>query len=91
MSLTLGRPTYKGTSMRLDFIERSLSHLLYSGELFPVSMLAFETYARLIGADFLRIIKPENDKLVRYYTSKDGGFRIVSAKQGDPLYLVKKL
>lgn len=91
LSLTLGRPTFKGTSMRMDFIERSPRHSIYSGELFSVSLLAYETYARLIGADFVRIVEPANEKLVRYYTSKDCGFKLMPPKQGNPQYLVKKL
>lgn len=91
LSLTLGRPTYKGASMRMDFIERLPSQCLFSGDLFAVSLLAYVTYARLIGAEYLRIINPMNDKLIRYYQSEDVGFKLVGAKQGNPHYLVKKL
>ena len=89
LSLTLGRPTYKGTSMRMDFIERSPKHRLYASELFPISLVAYETYASLIGAEFIRIMNPMNDKLISYYTSKDGGFRLTPTKKGNSQYLVK--
>lgn len=91
LSLTLGRPTYKGTSMRMDFIEGVPKNTIYTGELFSVSLLAYQTYGRLIGAEFIRIIEPMNEKLIKFYTSKDIGFSLVSAKQGNPHYLVKKL
>ena len=91
LSLTLGRPTFKGQSMRLDFIERAPQHSVYAGYLFTVSQIAYETYGRLIGAEYIRIMEPMNEKLIRYYTSKDLGFTLAPAKQGNPHYLVKKL
>ncbi|WP_299948401.1 hypothetical protein [uncultured Microbulbifer sp.] len=80
-SLSLGRPTYKGTEMRLDFIERSPKNCPHAGEMFRVSLLAFETYGNLIGASKIRIMQPMNDKLVNYYISH-GGFSFVGKKQG---------
>ena len=90
-SLTLGRPTYKGTSMRMDFIEKSPINCPISGDIFAISLLAYENYGRLIGAEYLRLIEPMNDKLIKYYTSVDVGFSYRKAKQGNPHYLVKKL
>ena len=91
LSLSLGRPTYHGTSMRLDFVERSPGFRLFAGEMFSISQLAFETYGRLIGANYLRVMEPINEKLIQYYTSKDIGFSFVKAAKGNPHYLVKKL
>lgn len=91
LSLTLGRPTYKGTSIRMDFIEKTPRLTIYSGELFGVSQLAYETYGRLIGAESIRLVEPMNQKLIAYYTSKDGGFKLCPAKQGNPHYLEKRL
>ena len=91
LSLTLGRPTYRGTSIRMDFIEKTSGLTMYSGELFGVSQLAYETYGRLIGAKSIRLVEPMNQKLITYYTSKDGGFKLFPAKQGNPHYLEKKL
>jgi len=91
LSLTLGRPTYRGASIRMDFIERTSRLTIYSGELFGVSQLAYETYGRLIGAESIRLVEPMNQKLITYYTSKDGGFKSFPAKQGNPHYLEKKL
>ncbi len=91
ISLSLGRPTFKGTSMRLDFVERTPDTDVYSGRIFTITRLAYETYGRLIGAEFIRIMEPMNEKLIHHYTSSDRGFSLVSAKQGVPHYLVKKL
>jgi hypothetical protein len=89
-SLSLGRPTYKGTEMRLDFIERLPQNCQYAGEMFTISLLAYEVYAELIGAKKLRIMEPLNDKLIKYYTSH-GGFKFVDSKKGNPHYLVRNL
>ncbi|WP_062265261.1 hypothetical protein [Endozoicomonas arenosclerae] len=90
-SLSLGRPTYHGTSMRLDFIERTPKNSLFASDMFRISLLAYETYASLIGADYLRVVEPMNQKLIDYYTSHDTGFTFVPATKGNPCYLVKKL
>lgn len=89
-SLSLGRPTFKGTEMRLDFIERSPVDCPYAGEMFRVSLLAYEIYGELIGAKKLRIMEPMNKKLIEYYTSF-GGFELIGKKQGNPHYLVRNL
>ena len=89
-SLTLGRPTYKGTAIRLDFIEKFNKDTLFSGDMFPVSLLAYEAYGKLIGASQLRIMEPENDKLIKYYSSH-GGFDFQRSMKGNPHYLVKNI
>ena len=89
-SLTLGRPTYKGTAVRLDFIERFNHNSLFSSEMFPVSLLAYEAYGKVIGASQIRIMNPENEKLIKYYSSH-GGFDYLCSKQGNPHYLVKNI
>jgi len=89
-SLSLGRPTFKGTEMRLDFIEKVPATNIFSGDMFRVSLLAYETYGDLIGAKRIRIMEPMNDKLIGYYMSH-GGFSYVGPKQGNPHYLVRDL
>ena len=86
-----GRPTFRGASIRMDFIERNPAHSIYAGELFGVSQLAYETYGRLIGAQTIRLVEPMNKKLISYYTSRDCGFKLFPAKQGNPHYLEKSL
>jgi len=89
-SLSLGRPTFNGTSMRLDFIEKFNKNHPFSKDMFPITLLAYEAYARVIGAQSLRIMNPLNQKLIEYYSSY-GGFKYEKQKQGNPHYLVKKL
>lgn len=89
-SLSLGRPTYNGTEMRLDFIEKFTSNLLFSGEIFGVSLVAYEAYGKLIGANKLRIMNPTNEKLIKYYSSH-GGFSYKKSLKGNPHYLVKSI
>ena len=89
-SLSLGRPTYNGTEIRLDFVERAPKYCPHSGEIFRISLLAFELYGDLIGANKLRIMQPLNDKLIKYYMSY-GGFSFVPSIKGNPHYLVRDL
>ena len=89
-SLSLGRPTYKGTEMRLDFVEKFTNSPIFSGEMFGVSLLAYEAYGKLIGARQLRIMNPQNEKLIKYYSSL-GGFSYKKSFKGNPHYLVKSL
>ena len=89
-SLTLGRPTYRGTEIRLDFIEKSPKNCIFSGDMFRVSLLAYETYGDLIGASKIRVMEPTNKKLIDHYMSY-GGFSHVPARQGNPHYLVRAL
>lgn len=76
--------------MRLDFIEKVPATNIFSGDMFRVSLLAYETYGDLIGAKRIRIMEPMNDKLIGYYMSH-GGFSYVGPKQGNPHYLVRDL
>jgi hypothetical protein len=89
-SLSLGRPTYKGTEMRLDFIEKFTNNPVFSGDMFGVSLIAYEAYAKVIGACQLRIMNPENEKLIKYYSSY-GGFSYKKSYKGNPHYLVKQI
>lgn len=89
-SLSLGRPTFKGTEMRLDFIEKTPVNSVFSGDMFRVSLLSYEIYGDLIGAKKIRIMEPTNNKLIGYYMSH-GGFSYVGPKQGNPHYLVREL
>ncbi len=89
-SLTLGRPTYKGTEMRLDFIERAPVNCPHTGDMFRISLLAYELYGTLIGASKLRIMEPMNDKLIKHYTSY-GGFELKPSRKGNPHYLVREI
>lgn len=89
-SLALGRPSYAGTFMRLDFVEKAPGNCPFSSEMVPITLLAYETYAKRIGANQFRIIDPINDKVLRSYL-QHGGFSHHPGRQGNPHYLVRDL
>lgn len=89
-SLSLGRPTYNGTEMRLDFVEKFNENQLLTREVFGISLLAYEAYGKLIGASKLRIINPVNEKVINYYKAH-GKFSYVKTLKGNPHYLVKNI
>ena len=66
MSLSLGRPTYQGQRLRLDFIEGN-PEKPKGTRLFEVTFLAMVGYAEALGAKELRIMNPINDEVSRYY------------------------
>jgi len=66
LCLTLGRPTIKVKSIRMDYIERVPGNCLFSGDMFSISQLAYEAYGNLIGAEFIRIIEPMNQKFIKH-------------------------
>lgn len=89
-TLALGRPSYSGTFMRLDFIEKAPTNCPFSSDMVPISILAYETYAKRIGAKQFRIIDPINDKVLRSYL-QHGGFTHHLGQKGNPHYLVREL
>ena len=88
--LSLGRPSYNGTSVRLDFIERVSGANALKGRVTPIAVTAYEVYARLIGATQVRIIKPA-DALITYYSSLNYVFVKGSNTNENPDYLYKTL
>lgn len=82
VSLTLGRPTYTGTRMRLDFIEAAPDKPA-DVKVFDVSLFAIATYAELLGASELRVMNPINQQVREYY-EKSG---LVYDASNDYLYL----
>ncbi|MGQ9427667.1 hypothetical protein ACXYTJ_17100 [Gilvimarinus sp. F26214L] len=89
-SLSLGRPSYNGKFMRLDYVDKAPSNCPFSSDMVGITILAYETYATLIGAKQFRIIDPINDKVLRSYL-RQGGFSYHKGRQGNPHYLVKEL
>lgn len=88
--LSLGRPSYHGTRVRLDFIERVSGVNALKGRVTPIAVTAYEVYARLIGASQVRIIKPA-EALITYYSSLNYVFVKGSNTQENPDYLYKTL
>jgi len=83
VSLSLGRPTYAGTSLRLDVIEGSPEEREI--KVFPAVIAAMAVYASALGADEIRVMNPINESVKDYYANE--GFTYV--KKGN--YLYKKL
>lgn len=78
--LSLGRPTYNGGSLRLDFIEASPVDREIA--VFDIIVVAMRIYADMLGARELRIMHPINEQVKTYYASH--GFSYV--KNGDYLF-----
>lgn len=89
--LSLGRPSYHGSRVRLDFIERvpGTNNPLV-GRVTPIAVTAYEVYARLIDAKQVRIISPA-EALIDYYTALNYVFVKGSGSQANPSYLYKSL
>jgi len=83
VSLSLGRPTYSGTGLRLDVIEGSPEEREI--KVFPAVIAAMAVYASALGAKEIRVMKPINKAVRDYYSTQ--GFTFVA--KGD--YLYKKL
>jgi hypothetical protein len=82
VSLSLGRPTYRGTKLRLDFIEGNPDKPV-GVKVFQATFLAMVGYAHALGADELRVMNPINADVRRYYESV--GLSYVA--KGDYLYI----
>jgi len=80
ISLSLGRPTYNATALRLDFIEASPEQR--SSKAFPIVIAAMATYAEALGAQEIRVMHPINDEVKNYYAR----FGLTYVAQGDYLY-----
>jgi len=85
IGLSMGRPTYQGTALRLDVVEASPSDLGDRPAIFETVLLAYGIYARLINAKQIRIMNPVNDRVKSYYESYD--YKYVA--KGD--YLFKEI
>lgn len=70
IGFAMGRPTYRATGLRLDYIEKSPesseSHL-------DLTYLALYSYATLLGATHVKIMNPINRDVRDYYEHK--GFK----------------
>jgi len=82
IGLSMGRPTYRGTSLRLDVVEASPSDLGDRPSIFETVLLGYGIYARLINAKQIRIMHPVNEKVKSYYEKYN--YKYVAS--GDYLY-----
>lgn len=82
VSLSLGRPTYNGTKLRLDFIEGNPDKP-GAVKVFEPTFLAMVGYANALGASELRVVNPVNDDVRRYYQR----FGFIYMAENDYLYV----
>jgi hypothetical protein len=83
IGLSMGKPTYSGTALRLDVIEAAPSDLGNRPSIFEMVILAYGVYARLINAKQIRIMNPINDQVKAYYQT----FGYTYVAKGDYLYM----
>ena len=91
VGLSLGRPSYAGTRLRLEFIEANPSSNPLKGRIVPITISAAELYANIIGASELRIIDPIDKKLIEYYSSFGYRYCDGHSERNQKHYLVKVL
>lgn len=82
ITLSMGRPTYNGTALRLDFIEARPKDLGSRPPVFGEVLVAYGIYARLLNAKQIRIMHPIGNDVKSYYSSF--GYKCVPKK--DYLY-----
>ncbi|QUX92069.1 hypothetical protein CYL31_11885 [Marinomonas sp. A3A] len=85
IGLSMGRPTYQGTALRLDVVEAAPSDLGDRPSIFDSVLVAYGIYARLLNAKQIRIMHPVNNEVISYY--EKFGYRYVSG--GD--YLCREI
>jgi hypothetical protein len=81
--LSIGRPTYNASGLRLDVVEASPRDLRDRPKVFDKIILAYEIYARMLNANHIRIMNPVTDKVKAFYES----FGYAYVQKGD--YLTK--
>ena len=72
--LALGRPTWSGNKLRLDFIEASPEKNALTGLVTDITIIAAVAHATAIGASQIRIMNPINEKVRNHYLSSGRGF-----------------
>ncbi len=85
IGLSMGRPTYQGTALRLDVVEASPSDLNDRPAIFEAVLLGYGIYARLINAKQIRIMNPVNERVKSYY--EEYNYKYIA--KGD--YMVKDI
>lgn len=67
IGLSMGRPTYQGSALRLDYVEASPIDLGERPAIMEAVLLGYAIYARLINAKSIRIMHPVNERVRSYY------------------------
>ena len=71
-SASIGKPTWSGSMLRLDFIEANPNGSPLTALITDINLLCYRVYAKTIGANQLRIMHPVNEKVRDHYLSKKG-------------------
>lgn len=82
IGLSMGRPTYQGSALRLDVVEAAPLDLGNRSSIFDSVLVAYGIYARLINAKEIRIMHPVNNEVRTYY--ERFGYKYIG--NGDYLY-----
>lgn len=69
---SIGRPTFSGGKLRLDYLESSPLGTKLDGLITDITIATYAVYARAIGAIQLRIMNPVNMDVRDHYLSKPG-------------------
>jgi hypothetical protein len=85
IGLSMGRPTYQGTALRLDVVEAAPSDLGERPKIFEAVLIGYGVYARMINAKQIRIMNPVNEQVKSYYEK----YRYKYVASGD--YLVREI
>ncbi|CCO46324.1 conserved hypothetical protein [Vibrio nigripulchritudo SOn1] len=84
--LSIGKPTYTGGKLRLDVIEGAPWDHPLKSKIVEITLSSAEAYADFIGADQIRIMRPVNSRVTRYY--EKFGFTLRKGKESNtPTYL----
>lgn len=67
IGLSLGRPTYAASALRLDFVEASPLDLGERPSIIEYILLGYDIYARMLNAKQIRIMNPINKTILAYY------------------------
>jgi hypothetical protein len=81
IGMSLGRPTYAGSGMRLDFLEANPEPDRI--RVFPITFAALVIYAKALGANEIRVMQPINEAVKAYY--ERFGFKYIT--KGDYLFI----
>ncbi|MFC3150847.1 hypothetical protein ACFOEK_07395 [Litoribrevibacter euphylliae] len=88
--LSIGKPTYSGAKLRLDVIEGAPWNHPLKRKVVELSVAAAEVYGDSIGAEQIRIMRPVNNQVIKYY--QEFGFTLFNGKQSNtPTYLWRNL
>lgn len=79
--LSIGKPTYSGSKLRLDIIEGAPGNHPLKGKVVELTVLAAKTYAASIEAEQIRIMRPVNSEVASYYEKH--GFTYFSGKNSN--------